>query len=338
MLLAGDIGGTKTDLAIYSTEKGPRAPLVQAEFHSQDYKSLSEMAAEFLAKSKLDVDTACFNVAGPVTNGAVKLTNLPWHLDEVALAKALGLQSVHLLNDLEAVAYAVPSLQPNELITINQGSPAPGSAIAIIAPGTGLGEAFLTNDGGGYHAYASEGGHADFAPTSELQIELLQYLLQRFEHVSFERVCSGIGLPNIYAFLSDNGHGSEAPSTAARLSATPDQAHAIISAAFDPADPSPLCLATVDMFSAILAAESGNFALKVLAAGGIYLGGGIATHVVPRLQPAFTEAFKRKGRFSEMLQNIPVHVITAQAALLGAATYGLNPPTKPRQPQEKPNS
>jgi glucokinase len=237
---------------------------------------------------------------------------------------------VRLINDLEALAYAVPQLGPDELITINEGSAVANGNIAVLAPGTGLGEAFLTHDGDRYVSHASEGGHADFAPTNALQIELLQYLLPKFDHVSFERVCSGIGLPNIYDFLRESGHGSETASVAARLSDldAAAKAHVIVDAAFDQNEPCPLCLDTLDLFSKILAAEAGNLALKVMATGGIYLAGGIATHVVPKLQPAFEEAFGHKGRFSELLKRIPVKVITVQAALLGAATYGLNPPMR----------
>src|SRR5215475_10359307 len=203
MLLAGDIGGTKTDLAIFSNEAGPHEPLVQAEVHSADYPSLQAMAQEFLTKANIPVDRACFDVAGPVIDGRVKITNLPWVMDEVSLAKDLNLRSVRLMNDLEAVARAIPILRPGDVKTLNVGQPIPRGAIGVVAPGTGLGESFLTWDGSRYVPHSSEGGHADFAPTDERQIGLLKYMLKKFEHVSVEQVCSGTGIPNIYEYLRD---------------------------------------------------------------------------------------------------------------------------------------
>jgi glucokinase len=179
MLIAGDIGGTKTDLAIYSREAGPHAPLAQAEIHSSDYPSLQAMVAEFLSNSKISVDAASFDIAGPVIDGHVKTTNLPWVMDESSLKTELNLKSVHLMNDLEAVARAVPVLRSADLLTLNQGDPVEKGPIAIIAPGTGLGESFLTWDGSRYVAHSSEGGHSDFAPTNKRQIGLLEYLLER---------------------------------------------------------------------------------------------------------------------------------------------------------------
>src|SRR5215470_16960490 len=203
MLIAGDIGGTKTDLAIYSTEQGPHAPLAQAQYHSADFPTLQAMAQKFLDQTKLPVRLGSFDVAGPVVDGRVKTTNLPWTMDEASLARDLGLESVHLMNDLEAVARAVPILRPSDVVTLNHGQPVPNGPIAVIAPGTGLGESFLTWDGSGYVPHGSEGGHSDFAPTSERQIHLLEYMLKKFDHVSFEHVCSGIGIPNIYNFLRE---------------------------------------------------------------------------------------------------------------------------------------
>src|SRR6201987_2472791 len=206
MLIAGDIGGTKTDLAIYSNESGPHVPLAETERHSADYPSLQAMVAEFLSQVKMSVDVASFDVAGPVINGRVKTTNLPWVMDETKLVADLDLQAAHLMNDLEAVARAVPALRAEDMMTINKGEPVANGQIAIIAPGTGLGESFLTWDGSLYLAHSSEGGHSDFAPTDERQIRLLEYLLQRFDHVAVERVCSGIGVANIYEFLRDGEH------------------------------------------------------------------------------------------------------------------------------------
>ena len=324
MLIAGDIGGTKTDLAIYSPESGPHVPLAQTEVHSADYPSLQAMVKEFLNNTKMSVDVASFDVAGPVINGRVKTTNLPWVMDENTLAKELNLKAAHLINDLEAVARAVPALRAEDLITINKGEPVANGPIAIIAPGTGLGESFLTWEGSQYVAHGSEGGHSDFAPTDEQQIRLLQYLLPRFGHVGFERVCSGIGVPNIYEFLRDEEKIPERPAVAQTIASAKDHTKAIVDAAFDPHSPSELCRATVEILVSILASEAGNLALKVLATGGIYMAGGVALHVLKMLQePRFMESFTRKGRFKDLMQRIPIHVITTRAALVGAATYGL---------------
>jgi glucokinase len=324
MLIAGDVGGTKTDLAIYSSGGGPHTPLTQTQFHSADYPSLQAMVVKFLAQAKMSARVASFDVAGPVIDGHVKTTNLPWVMDEGSLARDLNLESVHLMNDLEAVARSVPVLRPIDVVTLNEGRAVPKGAIAVIAPGTGLGQSFLTWDGGRYVAHGSEGGHSDFAPTDERQIRLLAYLMQRFDHVGFERVCSGIGLPNIYEFLRDEEKIPERPEVARSIASAKDRTKAIMDAAHDPRDPCALCRATVDTLVSILASEAGNLALKVLATGGLYLAGGVALHLVERLQePRFMQAFARKGRFSELMRGIPVHLITARAALVGAAAYGL---------------
>lgn len=324
MLIAGDIGGTKTDLAIYSPESGPHTPLAQITVHSADYPSLQAMVTEFIAKVNMSVDVASFDVAGPVINGHVKTTNLPWVLDEGTLAHELNLKAAHLMNDLEAVARAVPALRTEDIITITEGEPVTNGPIAVIAPGTGLGESFLTWDGTEYIAHGSEGGHSDFAPTDARQIRLLRYLLPRFGHVGVERVCSGIGVPNLYEFLRDEENIPERPESAQSILSAKDHTKAIVEAALDPQHPSELCLATVDLLVSILASEAGNLALKVLATGGVYLAGGIALHLVKFLQePEFTRTFTRKGRFTDLMERIPIHVITTRAALLGAATFGL---------------
>jgi glucokinase len=324
MLIAGDIGGTKTDLAIYSIEAGPHAPLAQTEVRSAAYPSLQAIVTEFLAQTKMSVDVASFDVAGPVIEGRVKTTNLPWVMDEKSLAKDLDLKAVHLLNDLEAVARSVPVLRAADLVTINEGEMVRNAPIAIIAPGTGLGESFLTWDGSKYVAHSSEGGHSDFAPTDARQIRLLEYLLPRLGHVGVERVCSGIGVPNIYEFLRDDEKIPERPEVAQLIASAVDHTKAILNGALDPHHPSELCRATVDMLVSILAAEAGNLALKVLATGGVYIAGGIALHLLDAIRnPRFMETFARKGRFKDLMGRLPVHAITARAALVGAAAYGL---------------
>src|SRR5262249_30991067 len=280
--------------------------------------------AEFLKNTRMPVDRACFDVAGPVINGRVKITNLPWAMDEVSLAKDLNLKFVHLMNDLEAVARAIPLLRPMDVEALNIGEPAPNGTLGVVAPGTGLGESFLTWNGLKYVSHSSEGGHADFAPTDERQIGLLRYLLQRFDHVGIERVCSGIGIPNIYEYLRDIEKIPEALEIAQLIAASKDRTASIVNTAVNPQNPSKLCAATVDTFISILGSEAGNLALKVMATGGIYLGGGVPLHMLTLLRgPRFMESFKRKGRFVELMQHIPVYVILTRAALVGAAAYGL---------------
>jgi glucokinase len=324
MLIAGDIGGTKTDLAIYTTESGPHAPIAQRQFRSAQYPSLQAIVGEFLADVNLPVDRACFDVAGPVIDGHVRTTNLPWDMDEVTLAKELSFRVVHLLNDLEAVARAVPVLRPADIITVHEGQPVEHGAIAVIAPGTGLGESFLTWNGAAYIAHSSEGGHSDFAPADGRQIRLLQFMFERLDHVGVERVCSGIGIPNIFEYLRDVERIPEDAEFAKQLARAEDRTRMIVDAAVSATAPNGLCRATVEMFVSILAAEAGNLVLKVLGTGGVYMTGSLAVRAVPMLQqPAFLQAFTNKGRFRELMNRVPVHVITARAALLGAAAYGL---------------
>ncbi|WP_298980535.1 glucokinase [Caldilinea sp.] len=324
MLLAGDIGGTKTQLAVFSLAEGPRRPVAEAIFPSAEYTDLADMVREFIARTNLPVEYACFDVAGPVIGGRAQLTNLPWIVDSAALAAELNLRRVWLLNDLQATAYAVPQLTPADLETLNKGEPAEYGAIAVIAPGTGLGEAFLVWTGSSYMAYASEGGHTDFGPNDEVEIELLRFLLKRYGHAGYERICSGIGIPNIYDFFRDSGRFPESPRIAQALATTDDRTPIIVQAALDPVEPDPLCVAAMEMFVSVLGAEAGNLALKVLATGGVYLGGGIPPRILPLLRgERFMRAFTHKGRFSEMISRIPVHVVLTQAALIGAARYGL---------------
>lgn len=324
MLLAGDLGGTKTDLAIFSEERTLQ-PIMAARYASADYPSLQAMCQEFLADVNIPVKAACFDVAEPVQDEHATITNLHWEIDVNALREALSLSSVALVNDLQAIAHAIPALRPDDLETLDVGAPAPHGAIAVIAPGTGLGEAFATWDGTGYRAYPSEGGHADFAPADKGQIELLRFVHARFGHVSSERVCSGIGIPNIYDYLLASEFAVEEPGVAAALAAAPDRTRFILETALDVRAPSALCRETLRWFVSVLGAEVGNLALKVLATGGVYLAGGIPAHILPALKSAeFLEAVQRKGRFTQMLAQMPVHVIVnPRVALLGAAHYGL---------------
>jgi glucokinase len=321
MLLAGDIGGTKANLALFSPAGGP-VPHMEATFKSADYASLEAVAEEFLAEVNVPVDSAVFGVAGPVEQGKATVTNLPWVISETTLQQVLGLQKAKLLNDLEATAYGVPHLAPGDLFTLNDAPPRSGTK-AVIAPGTGLGEAVLFYRDGHYHVIPSEGGHTDFGPTNLLEIELLRHLLGKFGHVSYERVCSGKGIPSIYAYLKDNRFAEESPQMAEALRQTVDPTPVIVEKAI--AGGCELCIGTLNVFVSILGAEAGNLALKVMATGGIYLGGGIPPKILSKLKDGtFMAAFVNKGRFAEMLAQVPVYVILkADTALLGAACYGL---------------
>lgn len=325
MILAGDIGGTKTSLAIFTPQAGPHTPLAEATFPSANYPGLEVIAQEFLSQVGLSIDSACFGVAGPIVAGQARITNLPWTIDVAQLLTTLKFSYVRLLNDLEAIASAVPILMASDLYTLNPGVPVPGGTLAVIAPGTGLGEAFLVWDGARYRAYASEGGHASFAPRNLIELEMLRYLWQQFEHVSYERVGSGMGLPNIYAYFKASGYAEELPQVAEQLAVANDPTPIIVTAALDPNTPSPLCKRTLDTFVSILGAEAGNLALKVLATGGVYLGGGIPPRILTALDNGqLMQTFRHKGRFAALLDRIPVHVIlNPKAALLGAAYVGL---------------
>jgi glucokinase len=336
MLLAGDIGGTKTNLAVYAPAAGRLGePRLEKTFPSAEYPSLEAIIKEFLADSDVTIERAAFGVAGPVVEGTASITNLPWDMSEQQLSMALDIPSVQLLNDLAATAYSVPYLTADDLCTLNEGEPDPHGAVAIIAPGTGLGEAFITVDANGrYSVHPSEGGHSDFAPTTIEEIELLRYLLEhrgpvseeheRYAHVSYERICSGRGLPNLYAFLKHRGL-VEPEWLAERLAGESEPTPIIVDAALDAEHPCDICQATLELFVDVLGAEAGNLALKVLATGGVYLGGGISPRILSTLQNGrFRQSFERKGRFGHLLSKVPVHVIrNPKAALLGAAYSGL---------------
>ena len=327
MLLAGDIGGTKTRLAIFASKEKLRTPLLEATLPSTNYPSLEALVSDFLRENTYPLTRACFGIAGPVVAGKAKVTNLPWKMQEDELAKALHIPVVSLLNDLYAMSHAVPYLKKGDLYTLQEGTPVLHGTMAVIAPGTGLGEGFLTWGSGRYIAHPSEGGHCDFAPTTVQEGELLNYLFQRgFEHVSYEHVCSGIGIPNIYDFFRDRSGLSERPEVTALLSTAKDLTPVIADAALHRDPPSALCLEVLRMFIHILGSECGNMALKTLATGGVYIGGGIPPRLLSLFENGdFLAAFLNKGRFKDLLQNLPIHIIlNKQPALLGAAYYGFD--------------
>jgi glucokinase len=324
LLLAGDIGGTKTHLGIFSREQGLRAPLAEADFSCAEFPNLAAIVRKFLNGNKLMADAACFGVAGPVRRGSSRVTNLPWVLDEMQLCRELNLKTVRLINDLEALACAVPLLTSSDLHTLNEGRPISKGNTAVIAPGTGLGEAFLTWDGMYYREHASEGGHADFAPNDALERELLSYLQEKIGHVSYESVCSGLGIINIYCFLRERCYAEEPSWLSDKLAREKDPVPVIAGVAVDNENTCDLCVMTLKLFVSILGAEAGNMALKVMATNGVYIGGGIPRRILTLLEnEQFMKSFRHKGRMSDLVSQVPVYIITNPgAALLGAAHYG----------------
>jgi glucokinase len=324
MFLAGDIGGTKTLIAAFDGKEDGLTVVREQEFHSAQYASLAEIVCEFIRSAPhLDLSAACFGVAGMVVDGRCQTTNLPWEVDASKLAEAARLPKVKLLNDLEATALGVLQLKPSEFERLSENAQAaPGGNIAVIAAGTGLGEALLCWDGHDYRALASEGGHADFAPRTEIETELLRYLRNMFpEHVSYERVLSGPGIHNIYCFLRDRGYGSEPQWLAQSLKHSADPSALISETALAGKDE--LCRRTLELFATLYGAEAGNLALRCLATGGVYIGGGIGPKIKAVLaNGSFMRGFLAKGRLSEFLKGVPVFLsLNPRAALLGAAHH-----------------
>jgi glucokinase len=322
MILAGDIGGTNARLAYFQSQNGRPALAAEGVFPSREHRGLDEIVAKFVENQNMRPDVACFGVAGPVRNGRVETSNLPWTVDASRLASELKLPSTMLINDLEANAWGIPSLGENDLVPLNRVRGTPVGNQGVISAGTGLGEAGLYWDGKGYDVFACEGGHCDFAPRTELEIELFRYLAARFGHVSYERIVSGPGLVNVYRFLRDTGRGEE-PSSLTEELAHNDPAAVISRNAV--AGKSVLAEHALDLWITIYGAEAGNLALKLMATGGIYLGGGIAPKLVAKLSgPLFMQAFVGKGRMQTLLESIPVKVITNdKIALFGAARYAI---------------
>lgn len=317
VILAGDVGGTKIHLALHDVLGGQLESITDRIYQTREFTSLEAVCADFL-RGRPSPGAACFGVPGPVIAGVSHATNVPWRIEEKSLAAALQVRSLRLINDLEATARGVPHLSPDETVILQSGEPDLGENIAVIAAGTGLGEAGLISHGGTYTAVASEGGHCDFAPRGDEQIELMHFVTSQFGHASYERVLSGPGLFNIYRFLNSRTNEPEPAWLTERL-AREDPAAVIGEVGIAGGDRR--CERALELFVAIYGAEAANLALKFMALGGVFLGGGIAPKILPSLKDGgFIRAFNDKGRLGELLRRIEVRVILNQAtALIGAA-------------------
>jgi glucokinase len=319
MILAGDVGGTKVHLALFDFANGKLSPARDKQYPAKQYSGLEEIVREFMATDK--VTAACFGVPGPVREGRLRLTNLPWTIDSRELATDLDIDYVFLINDLQANGYGIAELGTDQIYTLSEGDSGQIGNRALISAGTGLGEGFLIWDGRSYIPYPSEGGHTDYAPRTEDEIDLLRFLRQKYNgRTSFERVVSGTGLTNIYEFLREV-RGIEEPNWLAQRIAHEDPNAVITELAL--AAKSEICEKATNMFVSAYGAEAGNLALKILSVGGLYVGGGIAPRILEKLKDGtFMKAFTDKGRLSQLLVNMPVRVILeSRTALLGAAAY-----------------
>jgi glucokinase len=325
MILAGDIGGTKTNVALFQTNGSAVGAVVrQQKFPSGGYDSLEAILTEFIGETKLDISGACFGIAAPVIEGFAKTPNLSWTVSADSLAGLLEIDRVGLINDLEATALGIPALNEAQLLTLNVGDATDDGHRALIAAGTGLGMAGIFYRDGYYHPLASEGGHSDYAPHETIEIELLEYLKGKFSgHVSWERVLSGPGLFNVYCFLRERG-GLDEPAWLAEQISSGDKTAAVSAAAL--AHKSELAVKALDLFVSVYGAMAGNLALMMMATGGLYVGGGIAPKISEKLKDGtFMKAFTNKGRLSSVMTSIPVHVILEdKTALFGAASAALD--------------
>lgn len=323
MILAGDIGATRTRLAAFETAGNRLASVVERTYHSQQHEGLSTILGEFIKTEGIPVHSACLGVAGPVRNGRSKISNLPWTIDCLEVAKQLRLSSVGLLNDLEAYAYGIDALESKDFICLSEGIEDAEGNRAVISARTGLGMAGLYWDGFRYHPFACEGGHADFAPTNDLQMELAAYLQKKYGHVSCERILSGPGLKNIYDFLRDEQKAEEPGWLGQEIAAAPDPPVLISRVALE--GKAPICEQALSIFASVFGAESGNCALRFMSTGGIFIGGIIAANIVPKMQDGgFMQSFLAKGRMAGLLKDITVKiVVNDDCGLIGAARYTL---------------
>lgn len=326
LILAGDIGGTKTNLALFGVAGNSLAILREQRFPSTGYPGLNAMIREFLGHDAPPVLAAGFGVPGVVNEGRAKPTNLTWGVDAAEIAAEFGIPHVAVLNDLEANAHGIAHLKASDFAVVQKGAPNSKGNRCVVSPGTGLGQAGLYWDGRKHHVWACEGGHADFAPRNELEIALLQYLIKQFGHVSAERVASGMGIENIYKFLRDTGRGVELPAVAEEMK---NADAGVVISKYANSGECPMCAKTIDIFVNCLGAEASNMALKTMSTGGVFLGGGIPAKLLSHIQSVtFLHAFNDKGRLSSVMENMPVLVIlNDQAALLGAAHHALDKAT-----------
>ncbi|PLY05975.1 MAG: glucokinase [Arcobacter sp.] len=325
MILAGDIGGTKVNLALYEFEDNEFKIITQEQFASKDYEKFSHIVEAFKELTSMPkIEAACFGIAGPIINERCRTTNLPWDIKATDLKEQLDTKSIKLLNDLEATAYGMLYLKDEEFVDLNPTGRKTKGNIAVIAAGTGLGEAMLFWDGNQYHPIGTEGGHTDFAPISSQQDELLNWLRKRYPgHVSYERIVSGAGIYTIYEFLSETGFAPE-PQAMLNLKEGEDKSAMVSRCALNQKDS--LCLEALRLFAEIYAAEAGNLALKCMSLGGVYIGGGIAPKIMPIIRSEyFLNAYASKGRFEEMLRGVEVKVsLNQETALLGSARYAFD--------------
>jgi glucokinase len=322
MILAGDIGGTKTNLALYEVINGTLVIKTQQQFASQEFATFGEIISKFLELTSPEaINAACFGIAGPIIDGHCRTTNLPWNISTAELQKLLKTPNVRLLNDLEATAYGMLYLQKEEFVELNPNAVFKDANRAVIAAGTGLGEGMLFYDGQNYHPSGSEGGHCDFAPLNAEQDKLLVWLRERYPaHVSYERILSGPGIYTLYEFLKESGFAPE-PLEMQNADKNADKSALVSKCALELKDP--LCSKTLELFAEIYGAEASNLALKSLSLGGVYIGGGIAPKILPILtNEHFMRGFLAKGRFEELLGTMPVKIsLNAETALLGAAHF-----------------
>ena len=323
--LVGDVGGTKTELVIYSGERDIRKYKCKERIATTDYESLQELIARFLSSNNLYIEKCVLAVAGPVLNDDVTLTssNLPWRISRADLIRDLNIPDILLINDLEALARAIPHLTQSDLYAIIPGIRKKKETLAVIAPGTGLGESFLIWDGEKYKACASEGANVNFGPRTDFEIALLRHMRKKHQHVTYELVCSGLGIPLIYECLKEN-FGMEDPLWVSELlRSVKDKTPVIINAALQTERSCPLATETLKHFVSILGAETGNLVLKTMAKGGVFLGGGIPPRIIPLLDSeVFLESYRDKGLMTEMMYEIPVHIITtSDGVIMGAADY-----------------
>ena len=321
-MLTGDIGGTKTNLALFTLDREQPRLLAEASYSSRHASSLEELIEVFLSQHSATVSSACFAIAGPVINAAVKTTNLPWHISEQKLRERFSLERILILNDNAATAFSLQALETSQVFELNMGKPESEGTIGVVAPGTGLGTALLVFTKGQPWPIPSEGGHADFAPKNVQEIELLRHLLGLMPHVSVERLVSGPGLATIYSWLREHRSHLE-PKWLQEMFKVKDASQVISEAALAHKDP--LCMESLDMFTSMLGSAASNLALTGMTTGGIYLAGGICPKILPKLKEGgFMAAFVAKGRFQELLSRIPVRVILSdKAPLVGAAHYML---------------